>query len=84
VIIGGGSSGDTVTIDGGSANSASDDTVIIGGGSSGDTVTIDGGASCDSVIIDGGFANEFVYEPGVWPAITDLLITPFGDFTLLC
>jgi hypothetical protein len=58
--------------------------VIIDGGSSGDTVTIDGGASCDTVIIDGGFANEFVYEPGVWPAITDLLITPFGDFTLLC
>ena len=62
--------------------------MIIDGGASGDTVIIGGGfansASCDTVIIDGSFANEFVYEPGVWPAITDLLITPFGDFTLLC
>jgi hypothetical protein len=41
------------------------------------------GSDIDYLQFGGGFANEFVYEPGVSPAITDLLITPFGDFTLL-
>jgi hypothetical protein len=41
------------------------------------------GSDIDYLQLGGGFANEFVYEPGVSPAITDLLITPFGDFTLL-
>ena len=41
------------------------------------------GSDIDYLQLGGGFANEFVYEPGVSPTITDLLITPFGDFTLL-
>jgi hypothetical protein len=41
------------------------------------------GSDIDYLQFGGGFANEFVYEPGVTPAITDLLITPFGDITLL-
>jgi hypothetical protein len=41
------------------------------------------GSDIDYLQLGGGYANEFVYEPGVTPAITDLLITPFGDFTLL-
>jgi hypothetical protein len=41
------------------------------------------GVSSDILTIGGGYFNEFVYEPGVSPAITDLLITPFGDVTLL-
>jgi hypothetical protein len=41
------------------------------------------GSDIDYLQLGGGYANEFVYEPGVSPAITDLLITPFGDVTLL-
>jgi hypothetical protein len=41
------------------------------------------GSEIDHLQFGGGFANEFVFEPGVSPAITDLLITPFGHFTLL-
>jgi hypothetical protein len=41
------------------------------------------GSDIDYLQLGGGYANEFVYEPGVSPAITDLLITPFGDITLL-
>jgi hypothetical protein len=41
------------------------------------------GSDIDYLQFGGGFANEFVYEPGVSPAITDLLITLFGDVTLL-
>jgi hypothetical protein len=65
--------------------------VVIGGGLAniaiGESVTIGGDfgnfVSNESVVIGGGFANEFVYDLGVSPAITDLLTTPFGDFTLL-
>jgi hypothetical protein len=61
------------------------DDLTIGGGflNENEFVIEPGGVSGDTVIIGGGFANEFVYEPGVSPAITDLLITPFGDVTLL-
>lgn len=44
------------------------------------------GSEIDYLQFGGGFANEWVSEPGVGmvgPVTTDLLITPFGDFTLL-
>jgi hypothetical protein len=41
------------------------------------------GSDIDYLQLGGGFGNEFVYEPGAAIPITDLLITPFGDLTLL-
>jgi hypothetical protein len=41
------------------------------------------GSEIDYLQLGGGFGNEFVYEPGAATPITDLLITPFGDATLL-
>ena len=41
------------------------------------------GSEIDYLQFGGGFGNEFVYEPGAAVPITDLLITPFGDLTLL-
>ena len=41
------------------------------------------GSDIDYLQLGGGFGNEFVFEAGASPAITDLLITPFGDVTLL-
>jgi hypothetical protein len=41
------------------------------------------GSDIDYLQLGGGFGNEFVFEPGAATSITDLLITPFGDVTLL-
>jgi hypothetical protein len=41
------------------------------------------GSAIDFLQFGGGFGNEFVFEPGAATSITDLLITPFGDVTLL-
>jgi hypothetical protein len=41
------------------------------------------GSTIDFLQFGGGFANEFVYEPGASVPLTDLLTTPFGDLTLL-
>jgi hypothetical protein len=84
-------SGVSSEIGGGSENFVSNESATIGGGFvnvvSGVSSEIGGGSenfvSNETVIIAGGFANEFVYESGVSPAITDLLVTPFGDVTLL-
>ena len=76
VIEPGGESDDVLTIGGGVANIVSGVSSEIGGGS-------ENFVSNESVIIAGGFANEFVYDSGVSPAITDLLVTPLGDVTLL-
>jgi len=41
------------------------------------------GSEIDYLQLGGGFGNEFVFEPGAATPITDLLLTPFGDLTLL-